>query len=154
MVIEEVLKNEAETIEFASKLSGILNRGTLIFLEGELGAGKTTFSRGLLRGFGYEGAVKSPTFTIVEPYTLSWGHVYHFDLYRLNDPEELEYIGMDDYLETGDLCLIEWPERGIQFLPPCDLRILLRVFEEGRIVSMEGRSVYGKTLCSQFPGQN
>lgn len=153
MIVEDVLKNEAETIKFASKLSGMLNTGTLIFLEGELGSGKTTFSRGLLRGFGYEGAVKSPTFTIVEPYSLSWGQVYHFDLYRLNDPDELEYIGMDDYLETGDLCLIEWPERGIQFLPQCDLRILLSVFEDGRIVSMEGRSEYGKALCRQYSGQ-
>ncbi|MFT7684695.1 MAG: tRNA threonylcarbamoyladenosine biosynthesis protein TsaE [Candidatus Azotimanducaceae bacterium] len=150
MIVNATLKNEDATIKFASQLSSLLGRKTLIYLEGDLGAGKTTFSRGILRGFGYEGAVKSPTFTIVEPYTLSWGHVYHFDLYRLNDPEELEYIGLDDYLETGNLCLIEWPERGIHFLPECDLKISLVISGEARKISMEGRTEYGQGLCRHF----
>jgi len=150
MIVERRLVDEAETIGFARCLSDCLRARALIFLEGQLGAGKTTFSRGILRGMGHQGAVKSPTFTIVEPYDLDEGQVYHFDLYRLNDPEELEYLGMDDYLETGNLCLIEWPERGTLFLPACDVQVTLKVEGECRRVFVEGKSAKGKLICREF----
>lgn len=109
--------------ELAAALGG---RG-VVYLEGELGAGKTTLTRGILRGYGHSGAVKSPTYTLVEPYELAAATVYHFDLYRLTDPEELELMGMRDYCRADTLAVIEWPERGHPFLPPADLIITIRV---------------------------
>ncbi len=103
----------------------------LVFLQGELGAGKTTLVRGVLNAAGYQKAVKSPTYTLVEEYHLAERDIYHFDLYRLNDPEELEWIGMDDYLQQNALCFIEWPQMGQGFLPGADLEINL-IHDGGR----------------------
>ena len=150
MTFETYLADENATLEVASMLSKLLDGRGVVFLEGQLGAGKTTFCRGILRAMGYSGAVKSPTFTLVEPYNLQKGHVYHFDLYRLNDPEELEYLGIDDYLDANELCLVEWPERGQGFLPDCDLRIQLTVkLSEGmgRRLRVEGKSARGHEVC-------
>ena len=151
MTFETYLADEGATLEIAAKLSKLLDGHGLVFLEGQLGAGKTTFCRGILRAMGYLGAVKSPTFTLVEPYNIEKGHVYHFDLYRLNDPEELEYLGIDDYLEGDELCLVEWPERGRHFLPDCDLNIQLLVGRSdeglGRQLRVEGKSVRGREIC-------
>ncbi|HIG41296.1 MAG: tRNA (adenosine(37)-N6)-threonylcarbamoyltransferase complex ATPase subunit type 1 TsaE [bacterium] len=150
MTFEIYLADENATLEIASRLSKLLDGRGVVFLEGQLGAGKTTFCRGMLRAMGYSGAVKSPTFTLVEPYNLQKGHVYHFDLYRLNDPEELEYLGIDDYLDANELCLVEWPERGQGFLPDCDLSIQLTVkLTEGmgRRLRVEGKSARGHEIC-------
>jgi tRNA threonylcarbamoyladenosine biosynthesis protein TsaE len=116
-------------------------------LEGELGAGKTTLSRGILRGMGHQGAVKSPTFTLVEPYDLGDHKVYHFDLYRLEDPQELEYLGVDDYLADQQLCLVEWPDKGAGHLPPHDLMIELLVLDQGRQCIITSNSERGDAVC-------
>jgi tRNA threonylcarbamoyladenosine biosynthesis protein TsaE len=118
----------------------------VVYLEGDLGAGKTTLSRGILGACGHSGAVKSPTYTLVEPYEFEAFTVYHFDLYRLGDPEELEYLGIRDYFGSKCLCLLEWPMRGEGYLPPADLKLSVKVQGEGRQVTIEGRSDLGQIL--------
>ncbi|MGD9661892.1 MAG: tRNA (adenosine(37)-N6)-threonylcarbamoyltransferase complex ATPase subunit type 1 TsaE [Porticoccaceae bacterium] len=118
-------------VAFGQRLGQALTCGT-VFLEGNLGAGKTTLCRGIVRSRGYSGAVKSPTYTLVEPYQLPAGSIYHFDLYRLNDPEELEFMGIRDYFDRDNLCVVEWPEKGQGFLPEPDLVVAIEVEGAGR----------------------
>ena len=136
-IFECELIGEDQMVAFGRRLAAASQGWGIIFLEGDLGAGKTTLSRGVMRGFGHEGAVKSPTYTLVEPYEMANNAVYHFDLYRLGDPEELDYLGVRDYFGTHALCLIEWPVRGKGFLPPADIIIRISHKPESRIVSAE-----------------
>ncbi len=126
------LSSPEQTERLGAVLWGCRDELGLVFLQGQLGAGKTTLVRGLLRAAGYTGTVKSPTYTLVEEYRLAGKNIYHFDLYRLNDPEELEWIGLDDYLAGNHLCLIEWPQMGQGFLPRADLDIQLKIVDERR----------------------
>ncbi|MEI6709126.1 MAG: tRNA (adenosine(37)-N6)-threonylcarbamoyltransferase complex ATPase subunit type 1 TsaE [Methylococcales bacterium] len=135
--MNKYLASTEATEQFGAALWTILPETGVIFLQGELGAGKTTLVRGFLRGAGFMGAVKSPTFTLVEEYNLGERKIFHFDLYRLSDPEELEWIGIRDYFSKNCLCFIEWAERGIGFLPTPDAVISLAVQGLGRNLTLE-----------------
>lgn len=144
------LENEQATLVFGQHLGQLSNCRGVIFLHGDLGAGKTTLSRGILRGLGHTGAVKSPTFTLMEPYNLSAGQLYHFDLYRLADPEELEYMGFRDYLDGQSLCLIEWPEQGRGMLPGADLEIFMILDGTGRRARLLAHSERAQGWCTDL----
>lgn len=119
---------------------------TIIFLSGQLGAGKTTLVRGFLRGLNYEGAVKSPTYTLVESYELLPLPVFHFDFYRIMDPEELEFIGIHDYFAQQAVFLVEWPEKGLSVLPVPDLTCVIGSKEQGREITMQANSRRGQAI--------
>jgi tRNA threonylcarbamoyladenosine biosynthesis protein TsaE len=142
------LADEQAMSDFGARIARVTQGHGLIFLEGNLGAGKTTLSRGIIRGLGHVGAVKSPTFTLVEPYEIGDIRAFHFDLYRLVDPEELEYLGIRDYFEDDALCLIEWPDKGAGFLPKPDLTITISPQDSGRSLKILSQGSRGEAWCA------
>jgi len=132
-----LLKTAEETEQFGAQLFSVLAAKSLVFLLGDLGAGKTTLVRGFMRKAGHQGTVKSPTYNIVEEYKINQRLFFHFDLYRLVDPEELEWIGIDDYLQTQSVCFIEWPNLGEGYLSEPDLIISMEVVDQGRKITLE-----------------
>lgn len=143
----ELIDAEA-TESFAESLAKDFQQLHYIALQGDLGAGKTTFVRGFLMGLGHKGKVKSPTYNLVEEYALSNKTIYHFDLYRLNDPEELEAMGIRDYFLSNNLCLIEWPEKAGDLLPDADLVVKLEYADEQRRIKLHPNSDTAHDLCS------
>lgn len=136
-------------VAFGQLLGTLVSRG-VIALRGELGAGKTTLCRGILRGKGFAGAVKSPTYTLVEPYSLQSGDIFHFDLYRLADPEELEYMGIRDYFRSDSLCIVEWPERGEGVLPCADLEVSISAESQGRALWIMAYTDFGEKILTKL----
>jgi tRNA threonylcarbamoyladenosine biosynthesis protein TsaE len=130
------------------QLARTAGRPGVIYLEGDLGTGKTTLVRSLLRGLGYAGKVKSPTYTLVEPYSLANLTVYHLDLYRLAHPEELEWLGIRDLHRGDDLLLVEWPDHGAGLLPPADLVISIEYQGAGRLLRMRALTPQGKAMAA------
>lgn len=163
-----VLDDEAATLRFAARLAaatfqnqdqksddvsqaqGIPHLGGMIYLQGDLGAGKTTLTRGFMRAFGYTGAVKSPTYTLVEPYEFELCNIYHFDLYRLADPEEVAYLGTDAYFDKSNLCLVEWAEKGAQWLPGADLLINMADEGTGRRLTCQSLTEKGAIIAERL----
>jgi tRNA threonylcarbamoyladenosine biosynthesis protein TsaE len=142
------LADEEAMIKLGAHIAQVTQGLGVIFLDGDLGAGKTTLSRGIIRGLGHVGAVKSPTFTLVEPYEIGEVRAFHFDLYRLVDPEELEFLGIRDYFDGDALCLIEWPQRGAGFLPKPDLTITISPHNSGRSLSLLPLGSRGESWCA------
>ena len=124
--------------------------GRALHLRGDLGAGKTTLVRGLLRALGHAGRVKSPTYTLVEPYSLPSLHFYHFDFYRFKDRSEWSSSGFRDYFNPQAFCVVEWPEKAGDLLGPPDLDVLLQFSSEGRTARLEARSEAGRSWLSSL----
>ena len=147
---QRFLSGEKEQLAFAANIASHLESSFVMLLKGDLGVGKTTFARGFIQASGFDGVVKSPTYTLVEPYTISHQRMcYHFDLYRLGDPEELEFTGARDYFNDTDVCIIEWPEKAEGFLPPADWICQLSHQKEGRNIEVLALSEKGRRLMLQ-----
>lgn len=149
------LADEAATLVFGGALARVIQPNLTIFLHGDLGAGKTTLVRGLLRGLGYVGKVKSPTYTLVEPYEMLASHatplnVYHFDLYRFNDEEEWEAAGFRDFFNAESVCLIEWPEKAAQLLPVADIEIYFTINLTGRSLKLQANTEPGRQCVAHL----
>jgi len=148
------LPDEAATAALGAALArallaidaAVLAQGFTVHLDGDLGAGKTTLVRGLLRELGVSGAVKSPSYTLLEPYKLSRLNLYHFDFYRFKNSQEFADVGFSEYFGPGAVCVAEWPGKAGEFLPGADLRIALRALNTGRHAAVEANTEIG-TAC-------
>lgn len=146
-------KDELATERLGTLFFEVCQKG-MIYLSGDLGAGKTCFSRGLIRKAGYGGTVKSPTYTLLEAYELPTANIYHFDLYRLQDEEELLFLGCDDYFSANNLCLVEWPEKAEGVLPLADIKIRIERAKQqacqGRLLSFVANSATGQQVVDKL----
>ena len=144
---QHFLADESQQVAFAKVVAKHLESSFVMLLQGDLGVGKTTFARGFIHASGFDGIVKSPTYTLVEPYPITNNRMcYHFDLYRLADPEELEFIGARDYFNDTDVCLIEWPEKAEGYLPPADWICKFSHQEKGRNLEVFALTDKGEDL--------
>ncbi|MCG6932343.1 MAG: tRNA (adenosine(37)-N6)-threonylcarbamoyltransferase complex ATPase subunit type 1 TsaE [Gallionella sp.] len=144
------LDDESATIALAGRLAKRLRPGMVIFLHGDLGAGKTTLVRGIMNAMGYSGRIKSPTYTLVEPYHINGLDLRHFDLYRLNDEAEWEAAGFRDEFDGRNIFLIEWPEKAMGFIPKADIDITFEILPDGRDVGIKGNTPSGRECLEQF----
>lgn len=148
---ELALPDEAATLDLGRRLAAVLPDGLVVFLHGDLGAGKTTFARAFLRALGVGERVKSPTYSLIEGYDLPDRRAFHLDLYRIADPGELEWLGLDSLAEPGAVVLVEWPERGVGALPPVDLELHFRHAPSGgRAVRFEPHTATGRRVVDAF----
>ena len=145
------MPDAAATAALGEALAAGAAPGRVLHLRGDLGAGKTTVVRGLLRALGHSGRVKSPTYTVVEPYTLSSLNLYHFDFYRLKDRSEWEHGGFREYFNAQSLCVIEWPERAAGLLAPPDLEVVLEFAGEARRAALKAYTPSGMDWLSSLP---
>jgi tRNA threonylcarbamoyladenosine biosynthesis protein TsaE len=134
--MQKYLPDTEATEQFGAELYHSLPSKCVVFLHGDLGAGKTTLVRGYFRAAGFTGTVKSPTYNLVEEYHIAGQKIYHFDLYRITDPEELEWIGIDDYFNQDSVCFVEWPDKGEGVLPKPDTVITLTIKDAGRMAKI------------------
>jgi tRNA threonylcarbamoyladenosine biosynthesis protein TsaE len=146
------LAQEQDTRQLGVQLAVACPPDLVIYLHGDLGTGKTTLVRAMLQALGYEGAVRSPTYTLIEPYEMGGRRVFHLDLYRLADPGELEYLGLRDLLEGEALLLVEWPSRGEGMLPPADLELSLQYAGMGRAVELTSHNERGEAVLERLAG--
>jgi tRNA threonylcarbamoyladenosine biosynthesis protein TsaE len=144
------LHDEQATLALGEKIAAVLEPGLLVTLQGNLGSGKTTLARGVLRGLGYAGRVKSPTYTLLEVYKVSRLDLYHFDFYRFEDPRELLEAGFQESFDGHNVCLVEWPVRAQDLLPPADLAIALAEEGEGRRVRISAETELGKHCLAKL----
>lgn len=144
------LADAEDTETLGAALAAALSPRLQIWLEGNLGMGKTTLTRGVLRGLGHEGKVKSPTYTLIEPYVVSRLNLYHFDFYRFNSPEEYLDAGLDEYFAGQGVCIVEWPDKALPYLPAPDVEICLEARENGRFVEISGNTAAGRTCVIEL----
>lgn len=148
--VKVFLEGEQDTVDLGRRLAQVISPPLTVNLSGELGAGKTTLSRGLIQALGHNGTVKSPTYALVEPYEFENIDLFHFDLYRLSDPEELEYMGIRDYFTDRSVCIVEWPDRGHGLMPIADISITMKYVGTGREVEITSGTPQGHALLSKF----
>ncbi len=149
--LKKHLPDESTMLAMGGLIAHAMGGNTaLIFLQGELGAGKTSLVRGFLRAMGYAGRVKSPTYTLVESYQIGGQTVYHFDFYRIGKAAELEFIGIHDYLTDAAICLVEWPELAENLLPTPDLVLQVEVQPCGRMLEIAAKSKRGQEIMERF----
>ncbi len=148
--MHQLFKTEQAMMTFAKQLANFCHPPCVIFLSGGLGVGKTTFSRGFIQGKGYTGKVKSPTYTLVEPYCFADYKIFHFDFYRIHDPEELESMGIRDYFYENSLSLIEWPEQAGEILPIPDIACYFTLVETDRKIEIITKTQKGKEIIAKL----